>query len=52
MPVKQRSEPESFSSVAEQRTKTPDLGAKRSHRSGYGEHLQRRAGVFWGDERA
>ena len=28
------------------------LGAKRSHSSGYGEHLQRRAGVFWRDERA
>jgi hypothetical protein len=31
---------------------TSGLGAKRSHSSGYGEHLQRRAGVFWGDARA
>jgi hypothetical protein len=29
-----------------------DLGAKRSHSPGYREHLQRRAGAFWCDERA
>ena len=32
--------------------KRPDLGAKRRHSSGYGEHLQRRAGVFWRARRA
>ena len=26
----------------------PDQGAKHSHSSGYGAHLQRRAGAFWG----
>jgi hypothetical protein len=30
----------------------PDQGAKHSHSSGYGAHLQRRAGAFWGGERA
>jgi hypothetical protein len=33
-------------------TATTIRGAKRSHSSGYGEHLQRRAGGFWRDERA
>ena len=47
------SEPERFSGVTEQRArKASDLGAKRSHSTGYGEHLQRRAGVFGRDERA
>jgi hypothetical protein len=32
--------------------KVSDLGAKHSHSPGYGEHLQRRAGAFWCDERA
>ena len=44
---------ESFSGVTEQRArKASGPGAKRSHRSGYGEHLQRRAGVFGRYERA
>ena len=30
----------------------PNPGAKHRHSSGYGEHLQRRAAVFWRDERA
>jgi len=34
------------------RHKVADLGAKHSHSSDYGEHLQRRAGAFWRDERA
>jgi len=34
------------------RQKVADLGAKHSHSSGYGEHLQRRAGAFSRDERA
>ena len=50
---RQASEAESFSGAPEQRErKASGLGAKRSHSSGYGEHLQRRAGVFGRDERA
>ena len=32
--------------------KAADLGAKHRHSLGYGEHLQRRSGAFWRDERA
>ena len=46
------SEPESFSGATERRArKASGLGAKRSI-AGYGEHLQRRLGVFGRDERA
>jgi len=50
--VTERSEAESFSSVPEQRARRRPIEAQSSHSSGYGEHLQRRAGVFWRDERA
>ena len=46
------SEAEFFERVRGARQTVPDLGAKRSHNSGYGEHLQRRASAFWCDERA
>ena len=38
---------EFFSRARKARQNSPDLGAKRSHSLGYGEHLQRRAGLFW-----
>jgi hypothetical protein len=43
---------EFFERARAARQNAPDLGAKHSHSSGYGEHLQQRAGVFWRDERA
>jgi Ca-activated chloride channel family protein len=43
---------EFFDRARAARPKAPDPGAKRSHSSGYGEHLQRRAGGFGRDEPA
>jgi hypothetical protein len=43
---------EFFGRVRATRQNVPNQGAKHSHSSGYGAHLQRRVGAFWRGERA